>query len=68
MVVIYLEGKYINFIIFADHFLLLIAKYCMINMKVALVAFSMLSFNTVDGHVGISLQHVLMKGVLNQTW
>ena len=55
VVVIYLKGKYINFIILGDHFFLLITKYCMINMKVALVAFSMLSFNTVDRHVGISL-------------
>jgi len=40
----------------------------LINMKVALLTFSMLSFNTVDAHFGISLQHVLMKKVLNQTW
>jgi len=37
-------------------------------MKVTLDTFSMLRFNTIDGHVGISLQHVLMKKVLSQTW
>jgi len=29
----------------------------LINMKEALLTFSVLSFNTVDGHFGISLQH-----------
>ena len=38
----------------------------LINMKEALVTISMLSFNIVDGQVGISLQHVSMKKVLNQ--
>ena len=40
----------------------------LINVKVALLKFSMFGFNTVDRHFGISLQHVLMKKVLNQTW
>ena len=35
-------------------------------MKVALVTFSILNFNTVDRRIGISLEHVLMKTVLNQ--
>mgnify|MGYP000462373847 CR=1 FL=1 len=50
----YLPGRKVHKLL-GDHFFLLITKYCMINMKVALVAFSMLSFNTVDRHVGISL-------------